>query len=90
METEPKKSDEARAAFWSANKRLISILLIIWLLISLGCGVWWVDWLNQFTIGSLPLGFWIAQQGSIYTFVILILIYAICTDRLERKYGVAE
>ncbi len=90
METEPKQSDEGRAAFWSANKRLISILLIIWLLISLGCGVWWVDWLNQFTIGSLPLGFWIAQQGSIYTFVILILVYAICTDRLERKYGVAE
>ncbi|MCH2106944.1 MAG: DUF4212 domain-containing protein [Planctomycetes bacterium] len=90
MESEPKQSDGNREAFWRANKRLISLLLIIWLVISLGCGVWWVEWLNQFTIGSLPLGFWIAQQGSIYTFVVLILIYAVCTDRLERKYGVAE
>ena len=46
--------------------------------------------MNQFTIGALPLGFWIAQQGSIYTFVVLILVYAICTDRLERKHGVGE
>jgi len=79
-----------RAAFWRANKRLIFILLSVWLVVSLGCGVWWVEWLNQFTIGSLPLGFWIAQQGSIYTFVLLILIYAVCADRLERKHGVEE
>ena len=83
-------SAEGREAFWRANKRLISLLLLVWVVVSLGCGVWWVEWLNQFTIGSLPLGFWIAQQGSIYTFVVLILIYAFCTDRLERKYGVAE
>ena len=79
-----------REACWRANKRWILVLLSIWLIVSLGCGVWWVEWLNQFTIGALPLGFWIAQQGSIYTFVILILIYAICADRLERKYGVEE
>jgi len=79
-----------REAFWRANKRLIAVLLTVWLVVSLGCGVWWIEWLNQFTIGSLPLGFWIAQQGSIYTFVLLILIYAICADRLERKHGVEE
>jgi len=98
METESKDegvasegaSPESREAFWRANKRLIFILLTVWLVVSLGCGVWWIEWLNQFTIGSLPLGFWIAQQGSIYTFVILILIYAVCADRLEREHGVAE
>ena len=87
---EPSRLSENRAAFWRANKRLIFILLSVWLVVSLGCGVWWVEWLNQFTIGSLPLGFWIAQQGSIYTFVLLILIYAVCADRLERKHGVEE
>ena len=101
MESEPDASDstpdgegasdsDGREAFWRDNKRLISVLLSVWLVVSLGCGVWWVEWLNQFTIGSLPLGFWIAQQGSIYTFVLLILIYAVCADRLERKHGVEE
>ena len=84
------ENKSGREAFWRANKRLILVLLSIWLIVSLGCGVWWVEWLNQFTIGALPLGFWIAQQGSIYTFVVLILVYAICTDRLERKHGVGE
>ena len=84
------KNKSGREAFWRANKRLIFVLLSIWLIVSLGCGVWWIEWLNQYTIGELPLGFWIAQQGSIYTFVILILIYAIGADRLERKYGVEE
>ena len=84
------ENQSGREAFWRANKRLILVLLSIWLIVSLGCGVWWIEWLNQFTIGSLPLGFWIAQQGSIYTFVVLILIYAVCADRLERKHGVEE
>ena len=84
------ENQSGREAFWRANKRLILVLLSIWLIVSLGCGVWWVEWLNQFTIGALPLGFWIAQQGSIYTFVVLILIYAVCADRLERKHGVEE
>jgi len=89
-EGEDVPNSDDREAFWRANKRLILTLLSIWLVVSLGCGVWWVEWLNQFTIGSLPLGFWIAQQGSIYTFVLLILIYAVCADRLERKHGVEE
>ena len=84
------ENQSGREAFWRANKRLILVLLSIWLIVSLGCGVWWIEWLNQFTIGSLPLGFWIAQQGSIYTFVVLILIYAVCADRLEREHGVEE
>ncbi|MEM9754119.1 MAG: DUF4212 domain-containing protein, partial [Planctomycetota bacterium] len=63
--------------------------------VGLGCGVLWADWLNHWAIGGVPLGFWFAQQGSIATFVVLILIYAITMNRLDAKFhretgGVAE
>lgn len=77
-------------AYWRANLRLIAVLLTIWALVSYGFGILFVERLNQWTIGELPLGFWFAQQGSIYVFVILIFVYAWRMDRLDRKYGVAE
>jgi len=49
-----------------------------------------IEWLNQFKLGKMPLGFWFAQQGSIYVFVVLVFAYAILMDRLDRKYGVSE
>jgi len=78
-----KKSSEK---YWQANNRLILTLLAIWAFVSFGCGILFVDWLNQFSIGNLPLGFWFAQQGSIYVFVLLIVIYAVLMDRLDKKY----
>jgi putative solute:sodium symporter small subunit len=83
-------SNAGRRAYWRANLRLIAVLLAIWALVSLGCGVLLVEPLNQFRIGKLPLGFWFAQQGSIYVFVLLIFVYAWLMDRLDRKHGVAE
>ena len=80
------ENKSGREAFWRANKRLIFVLLSIWLIVSLGCGVWWIEWLNQYTIGELPLGFWIAQQGSIYVFVILIFVYAWRMNRLDDEF----
>ena len=77
-----KKSEQ----YWKANNRLIAALLAVWAFVSFGCGILFVDWLNQFSIGELPLGFWFAQQGSIYVFVILIIIYALMMDKLDRKY----
>jgi len=74
-------------AYWRANVRLIRNLLIIWAFVSLGCGILLVPWLNLIQLGNLPLGFWMAQQGSIFTFVILIFIYAVQMDKLDRKYG---
>lgn len=79
-----------RRAYWRANIRLIVILLAIWAFVSLGCGVLLVEPLNKFRFGKLPLGFWFAQQGSIYVFVVLIFVYAWRMDRLDRKHGVAE
>lgn len=80
----------ARQAYWRANLRLIAVLLSIWALVSLVFGVLLVETLNGFTIGSLPLGFWFAQQGSIYVFVVLIFVYAWRMDALDRRFGVNE
>ncbi len=77
-------------AYWRANVALIRNLLIIWALVSYGCGILFVEWLNQIRLGALPLGFWFAQQGSIYTFILLILYYAWRMDRLDRQYDVHE
>ena len=69
---------------------MIFALLLIWAVVSYGCGIVWVEWLNQFHLGALPLGFWFAQQGSIYVFVVLIFVYAFLMDRLDRRFGVEE
>jgi putative solute:sodium symporter small subunit len=79
-----------RQQYWRANRRLIGRLLLVWAAVSYGGGILLVRPLNGLSIGHLPLGFWIAQQGSIFVFVLLIFIYAVCMDRLDRKYGVRE
>lgn len=76
--------------YWKANRRLIAVLLVIWASVSLGCGIIFVEPLNKFHIGNMPLGFWFAQQGSIYVFVVLIFVYANLMDVLDRKYGVRD
>jgi putative solute:sodium symporter small subunit len=74
-------------SYWKANSRLILVLLTIWAAVSLGGGILFVDVLNRFQIGNVPLGFWIAQQGSIYVFVALIFIYAFIMDIYDRRRG---
>jgi putative solute:sodium symporter small subunit len=65
----------------------MSVLLACWAVVGLGCGVLFADWLNQFKpFGGFPLGFWFAQQGSIIGFVLIILIYAIAMNRLDKKH----
>lgn len=78
------------AAYWKVNLLVIAILLAIWATVSFGCGIILADWLNQFKIGKLPAGFWFAQQGSIYIFVVLIFVYAWLMDRLDKSFGVNE
>jgi putative solute:sodium symporter small subunit len=68
----------------------MAILLSIWFAVSFGCGILFVEQLNEFTLFDYPLGFWFAQQGSIYTFVVLILVYALRMDRLDKEFGVDE
>ena len=79
--------EQRHKIYWKANVSLIRNLLIVWATVSLGCSILLVPLLNNFSFGSLPLGFWIAQQGSIFTFVILVFIYAIKMDKLDRKYN---
>jgi putative solute:sodium symporter small subunit len=64
------------------------ILLSVWFGVSFGLGILLVEWLNGFHVGGFPLGFWFAQQGSIYVFVGLILVYALWMDRIDREHGV--
>ena len=79
-----------RAEYWKANLRLVAVLLSIWFIISYGFGILLVEPLNAIRIGGYKLGFWFAQQGSMYGFVALIFIYAKKMEALDRKYGVEE
>lgn len=83
---------ERHKAYWHANLRLLFKLLLVWFLVSFGCGILFAPTLNQVKlIGTdFPLGFWFAQQGAIYVFVVLIFIYIKAMDRLDRKYQVNE
>ena len=81
---------DKRQAYWRANTALIRNLLIVWALVSLVFSILLVEQLNALRLGGLPLGFWMAQQGSILTFVVLIFIYAIQMDKIDRKYGIRK
>lgn len=76
--------------YWRRNVALMIKLLVIWFLVSFGCGILWVDTLNQFQFGGYKLGFWFAQQGSIYVFVALIFVYRSRMAALDREFGVEE
>ncbi len=79
---------EGAQAYWRANLRIMAVLLAIWAFVSYGLGILWVEPLNRFQLGGFPLGFWFAQQGSIYVFVVLIAVYVVWMDRLDRRHGV--
>lgn len=81
---------DKRAEYWSANLRLLAILLVIWFVVSFGFGILLVEPLNEIKLGGYPLGFWFAQQGSIYVFVALIFIYATSMNKLDQRFDVGE
>jgi putative solute:sodium symporter small subunit len=74
------------ARYWRRNVALMAGLLVVWATASLGCGVLFVDSLNTIRLGGFPLGFWFAQQGSILVFVVLVLVYALAMERLDRQH----
>ncbi|MFD1719567.1 DUF4212 domain-containing protein [Georgenia deserti] len=88
--TSPPGGNGWRQQYWRKNLRLMLVLLIIWFVVSFGFGVLLIEPLNQIEVFGFPLGLWFAQQGSIYTFVILILVYAVRMDRLDDEFGVSE
>lgn len=83
-------SKENREAYWKANLKLMGILLAIWFFVSYVCGVLFVDELNTIHFAGFKLGFWIAQQGSMFVFLALIFIYAKKMNTLDKKYGLEE
>ena len=83
------KSEAEAAAlkrYWRANVTIMAVLLTIWAIVGLGCGILFADKLNAIQLGGYPLGFWFAQQGSIMTFVVIILVYCILLNRLDNKH----
>jgi len=76
--------------YWKANLKLIGFCLSIWFVVSYLFGIILVDQLNAISIGGYQLGFWFAQQGSIYVFVILIFFYAFRMNKLDRQFDVHE
>ncbi|RLQ21656.1 DUF4212 domain-containing protein [Seongchinamella sediminis] len=85
----PLNAEQAKA-YWRRNLSLMVKLLVIWFVVSYGFGIILVDVLNQIQIGGYKLGFWFAQQGSIYVFVVLIFYYAKKMGDLDREFGVEE
>ena len=76
--------------YWHKNLRILLILLTIWFIVSYGCGILFAESLNTIKIGGFPLGFWFAQQGSIYIFVILIFVYVRLMNKLDKQFDVHE
>ena len=76
--------------YWRTNLKYLAILLAIWLVVSFGFGILLADTLNRYQIGGFPLGFWFAQQGSIYVFVVLIFVYVYLMNRLDKSHQVNE
>jgi putative solute:sodium symporter small subunit len=85
-----KLSPEQARAYWRRNLALAAKLLVAWFVVSFGCGILFVDELNGLRLGGYKLGFWFAQQGSIYVFVALIFVYRWRMNALDREFGVEE
>jgi putative solute:sodium symporter small subunit len=76
--------------YWKANLLILSIILFIWFIVSFGFGIIWSESLDEIKIWGFKLGFWFAQQGSIYIFVMLIFVYVALMNRLDKKYNSKE
>ncbi len=83
-------SENSGQEYWKANLRLIALCLAIWFVVSYLFGILLVDQLNAISIGGYKLGFWFAQQGSIYVFVVLIFFYAFRMNKIDRQFDVHE
>lgn len=82
--------DKTSQAYWNAVIGLLTRILIVWFLVSFGAGILFAGWLDQFHLGGYPLGFWFAQQGSIYIFIILIFYYGWRMGQIDKRFDVHE
>lgn len=84
------KNSKTRENYWHRNISLMLKLLVVWFVVSFGFGILLVDWLNNFQIGGYKLGFWFAQQGSMYCFVVIVFYYARRMKALDHEFGIDE
>jgi putative solute:sodium symporter small subunit len=84
------KNEDDKKAYWKENLSLLAKLLVVWFVVSFGAGILFVDALNTIQFFGFKLGFWFAQQGSIYVFVALIFVYMAKMNAMDKKYGVDE
>jgi putative solute:sodium symporter small subunit len=77
-------------AYWRKNLQTLFFLLLVWFIVSFGFGILLVEPLNEYRLGGYKLGFWFAQQGSIYSFVILIFVYVVRMNKLDKEFDVNE
>ena len=90
MTNKDDSSPNSQKNYWKANLSLTFKLLIIWFVVSFGCGILFKEDLDQFSVGGAPLGFWMAQQGSIICFVLLLIAYAFFMNKLDKEHGYDE
>jgi putative solute:sodium symporter small subunit len=88
-QNQDEKQNKAKA-YWKENIKYLCILLFIWAIVSYGAGIVFKDELNEFRLGGFKLGFWFAQQGAMYVFVLLIFVYVRLMNKLDKKYGYDE
>lgn len=82
--------DKSPEEYWKRNLRILAVLLTIWFVVSYGFGILLVEQLNTIRIGGFKLGFWFAQQGSIYVFIVLIFYYVYAMNKLDKEFDVDE
>ena len=87
MDSSPDTRDQA---YWKANLRAVSVLLVVWFIVGYVLSIFLVEPLNKIRVAGFPLGFWFAQQGSIYVFIVLILVYACWMDKVDKAHDVHE
>jgi putative solute:sodium symporter small subunit len=88
--TRPMNESQQTVSYWRSNLKLVIVLLLIWAVTGFGLSVFSIEAMNHFKIGEVGFGFWMAQQGSIFVFVVLVLVYALAMDWIDRKHNVND
>lgn len=79
-----------KSLYWKKNISLILWLLVVWFVVSFAAGIMFANQLDEIMLFGYPLGFWFAEQGSIYVFIVLIIVYTMRMNRLDKEFGVHE